>query len=113
MRWRAPYDAATSSFSGDDATAVTVAPSSTPSWTAARPTPPPAPRTTSSSPSPDAGDRAQHVVRGAMGHAERGGDALVDAGRDPSHCRGGDDRLLGERADEPRPRHPVTDDDVA
>ena len=39
-----------SSFSSDDATAVTVAPSATPSCTAARPTPPPAPSTTSSSP---------------------------------------------------------------
>ena len=46
----APRALATSSFSGDDATAVTVAPSRAPSWTAARPTPPPAPSTTSSSP---------------------------------------------------------------
>ena len=50
MTLPAPYDAATSSFSRDDATAVTEAPSSAPSCTAARPTPPPAPRTTSSSP---------------------------------------------------------------
>ncbi len=46
----APSCFATSSFSSLDATAVTVAPSSTPSCTAARPTPPPAPKTMSCSP---------------------------------------------------------------
>ena len=39
-----------SSFSADDATAVTDAPSTTPSCTAARPTPPPAPSTTAPPP---------------------------------------------------------------
>ena len=46
----APKEAATASFSGVDATAVTVAPRVRPSCTAASPTPPPAPSTTSSSP---------------------------------------------------------------
>ena len=41
---------AASSFSADEATAVTVAPRAAPSCTAAVPTPPPAPSTTSSSP---------------------------------------------------------------
>ena len=46
----APYDFATSSFSAVSATAVTVAPSTAPTCTAALPTPPPAPSTMSSSP---------------------------------------------------------------
>ena len=73
---------ATSSFSGDDATAVTEAPRIAPSCTAARPTPPAAPSTISSSPGSHARDRPEHVVGGAVRDAEGGRVPVVDAVRD-------------------------------
>jgi hypothetical protein len=60
-----------------------------------------------------AGDRAQDVVRGAVRHAEGGGQADVDAARDATDRLGGDDRLLGEGADEHRCGDDVADHDVA
>ena len=77
----APTDRATSSFSSDDATAVTEAPSTAASCTAASPTPPPAPSTMTLVARLHPGHRAQHVVRGAVGDAEAGGGAIVDARR--------------------------------
>ena len=46
------------------------------------------------------GDRAKHVVRGAMGHAERSRETDIDLGRDLRECLRSADRLLGEHADE-------------
>lgn len=57
-------------------------------------------------------DRAQHVVRGAVRHAERRREPVVNAVGDVAHCIGGDDHLLGERTRDPRSEDMIADNRV-
>jgi hypothetical protein len=93
----APWARQNASLSAPRAAAITRAPSSLPSSTAARPTPPAAPRTSRVSPGFYGGAVGEGVHGCAVGDHARGGDVERDGVREQV-TRRGDDEALGEGA---------------
>ena len=114
MRCCAPYDAAASSFSGDEATAVTIGAQLHAELDGGQ-------TDTAARAEHDqrvtrlhTRHRAQRVIRGSVGHAEGRRRALLDAVGDPGQSLGGVTATSSANAPiHPGARHPIADGEIA
>ena len=95
----APCARANASLSSVEAQAITRAPISRPSSTAASPTPPEAPSTASVSPGFSWARCCERVIGGAVGDGQRGGAVEVEIGGDLDDLVGRDGRAFARRVE--------------